>query len=303
MTDTAISPLRQRMIEDMTIRKLGAKTQAGYIRAVKNFATFLGHSPDRAGIDDIRRYQLHLASGGLGVPSVNAAMTALRLFFKVTLRRGEAVEDIVFAREPRRLPVVLSPEEVARLLAAAPDIQYQAALSIAYGAGLRASEVISLKVGDIDSTRMLIRVDQGKGHKDRYVMLSPPLLHLLRRWWLVKRPRVWLFPGQVPGAPLTVRQLNRAIHEAARTCGSRTTPAATATARSARRSLPRNGWPSGKPNCCRCPTSTSCSVCRRRSPPSPGRTRPSFTACCSRLRPRRLSPLPRTPSTLARASD
>ena len=219
MTDTAISPLRQRMIEDMTIRKLGAKTQAGYIRAVKNFATFLGHSPDRAGIDDIRRYQLHLASGGLGVPSVNAAMTALRLFFKVTLRRGEAVEDIVFAREPRRLPVVLSPEEVARLLAAAPDIQYQAALSIAYGAGLRASEVISLKVGDIDSTRMLIRVDQGKGHKDRYVMLSPPLLHLLRRWWLVKRPRVWLFPGQVPGAPLTVRQLNRAIHEAARRAG------------------------------------------------------------------------------------
>ena len=128
-------------------------------------------------------------------------MTALRFFFKVTLRRGAVVEDIVFAREPRRLPVVLSPEEVARLLAAAPDIQYQAALSIAYGAGLRASEVISLKVGDIDSTRMLVRVDQGKGHKDRYVMLSQPLLHLLRRWWLVKRPRVWLFPGQVPGAP------------------------------------------------------------------------------------------------------
>jgi site-specific recombinase XerD len=114
---------------------------------------------------------------------------------------------------------VLSPEEVARLLAAVPDIQYQAALSIAYGAGLRASEVISLKVGDIDSTRMLVRVDQGKGHKDRYVMLSQPLLHLLRRWWLVKRPRVWLFPGQVPGAPLTVRQLNRAIHQAARRAG------------------------------------------------------------------------------------
>ena len=172
MTDKAISPLRWRMIEDMTIRKLGAKTQAGYIRAVRNFADFLGHSPDRASVEDIRRYQLHLASSGLGVPSVNAAMTALRFFFKVTLRRGDVTDDIVFAREPRRLPVVLSPEEVARLLAAAPSLKYQAALSIAYAAGLRASEVISLKVGDVDSARMLIRVDQGKGHKDRYVMLS-----------------------------------------------------------------------------------------------------------------------------------
>ena len=162
MTDKAISPLRRRMIDDMTIRKVGTKTQAGYIRAVKNFADFLGRSPDQANAEDIRRYQLHLASSGLGVPSVNAAMTALRFFFKVTLRRGDITEDIVFAREPRRLPVVLSPEEVARLLAAAPSLKYQAALSIAYGAGLRASEVISLKVGDIDSARMLIRVDQGK---------------------------------------------------------------------------------------------------------------------------------------------
>ncbi len=136
MTDTAISPLRQRMIEDMTIRQLGAKTQAGYIRSVKNFAAFLGHSPDRASIEDIRRYQLSLASSGLGVPSVNAAMTALRFFFKVTLRRGDVTEDIVFAREPRRLPVVLSPEEVARLLAAASGVKYKAALSIAYGTGL-----------------------------------------------------------------------------------------------------------------------------------------------------------------------
>ena len=219
MTDTAISPLRQRLIDDMTIRKLVAKTQSGYIRAVKNFAAFLGRSPDRAGIEDIRRYQLHLASSGLGVPSINAALTALRFFFKVTLRRGYVTEDIVFAREPRRLPVVLSPEEVARLLAAAPGVQYQAALSIAYGAGLRASEVISLKVGDIDSARMLVRVNQGKGHKDRYVMLSQQLLDLLRRWWLVKRPREWLFPGRVHGAPLTVRQLNRAIHDAARRAG------------------------------------------------------------------------------------
>ena len=219
MTDTAISPLRRRMIEDMTIRKLGPKTQAGYIRAVKNFAEFLGHSPDRATIDDIRRYQLSLASSGLGVPSVNAAMTALRFFFKVTLRRGDVTEDIVFAREPRRLPVVLSPDEVARLLAAAAGVKYKAALSIAYGTGLRASEVISLKVGDIDSARMLIRVDQGKGHKDRYVMLSRQLLDLLRQWWRIARPRYWLFPGQVPGEPLTTRQLNRAVHAAAQRAG------------------------------------------------------------------------------------
>ena len=219
MTEAPITPLRRRMIEDMTIRKFAPRTQEGYIRAVKNFAAFLGHSPDRATIEDIRRYQLSLASSGLGVPSVNAAMTALRFFFKVTLRRGDVTEDIVFAREPRRLPVVLSPEEVARLLAAAADVKYKAALSIAYGTGLRASEVISLKVGDIDSARMLIRVDQGKGHKDRYVMLSQQLLELLRQWWRIARPRYWLFPGQVPGEPLTTRQLNRAVHAAAQRAG------------------------------------------------------------------------------------
>jgi integrase/recombinase XerD len=219
MTDKAISPLRRRMIDDRAIRKLGPKTQSGYIRAVKNFVAFLGHSPDQASTDDIRRYQLHLASSDLGVPSVNAAMTALRFFFKVTLRRSDVAEDVVFIREPRRLPVVLSPEAVARLIAAAPGLKYQAALSIAYGAGLRVSEVISLKVGDIDSARMLIRVDQGKGHKDRYVMLSQPLLKLLRRWWLVKRPRAWLFPGRTPGAPLSARQLNRAVHIAAQRAG------------------------------------------------------------------------------------
>jgi len=219
MTDKAISPLRRRMIDDRAIRQLGPKTQSGYIRAVKNFVAFLGHSPDQASTDDIRRYQLHLASSDLGVPSVNAAMTALRFFFKVTLRRSDVAEDVVFIREPRRLPVVLSPEAVARLIAAAPGLKYQAAVSIAYGAGLRVSEVISLKVGDIDSARMLIRVDQGKGHKDRYVMLSQPLLKLLRRWWLVKRPRAWLFPGRTPGAPLSARQLNRAVHIAAQRAG------------------------------------------------------------------------------------
>ena len=209
MTDKAISPLRRRMIDDMTIRHLAPKTQRGYIRTVKNFADFLGHSPDRATIEDVRRYQLSLASSGLGVPSINATMTALRFFFKVTLRRGDLTEDIAFIREPRRLPVVLSPEEVARLLAAAAGVKYKAALSIAYGTGLRASEVISLKVGDIDSARMVIRV----------VMLSQQLLELLRQWWRIARPRYWLFPGQVPGEPLTARQLNRAVHAAAQRAG------------------------------------------------------------------------------------
>ena len=213
------APAHDRRYDHRRRAELEPKIQAGYIRAVKNFAAFLGHSPDRATIEDIRRYQLSLASSGLGVPSVNAAMTALRFFFKVTLRRGDVTEDIVFAREPRRLPVVLSPEEVARLLAAAADVKYKAALSIAYGTGLRASEVISLKVGDIDSARMLIRVDQGKGHKDRYVMLSQQLLELLRQWWRIARPRYWLFPGQVPGEPLTTRQLNRAVHAAAQRAG------------------------------------------------------------------------------------
>ncbi|WP_454017728.1 tyrosine-type recombinase/integrase [Azospirillum sp. Marseille-Q6669] len=219
MSEEIISPLRRRMIEDMTIRNFAPKTQHGYIRAVKNFSEFLGHSPARATFEDIRRYQLSLASSGLGVPSINATMTALRFFFKITLRKGSVTEDIAFVREPRRLPVVLSPEEVARLLAAAPGIKYKAALSIAYGAGLRASEVISLKVADIDSARMVIRVDQGKGRKDRYVMLSPHLLDLLRQWWRIARPTAWLFPGGVPGEPLTTRQLNRAVHVAAQRAG------------------------------------------------------------------------------------
>src|SRR5215471_21547285 len=145
MTDKAISPLRRRMIVDMTIRKLAPKTQASYIRAVRNFAIFLGRAPDQASAEDLRRYQLHLASSGISVPSQNATVTALRFFFAVTLGRGKLTERMPFVREPRKLPVVLSPEEVARFLEAAPDLKYRAALCVAYGAGLRASEVISLK--------------------------------------------------------------------------------------------------------------------------------------------------------------
>ena len=215
MTDEAMSPLRRRMIEDMTIRKLAPKTQEGYIRTIRNFAAFLGHSPDRASFEDVRRFQLHLAANGAGTPILNHTVSALRFFFRVTLKRHDMVEHTTFIHEPRKLPVVLSPEEVTRLLNAAPGLKYKAALSVAYGAGLRAAEVVSLKVSDIDSKRMLIRVEQGKGHKDRNVMLSPHLLDLLRAWWKVARPQGWLFPGRDPVQPMTTRQLNRACHAAA----------------------------------------------------------------------------------------
>jgi integrase/recombinase XerD len=215
MTDKAISPLRQRMIEDMTIRKFAAKTQHDYVQRVKNFAAYLGRSPDTANFEDLRRYQLYLAASGAGVPTLNQTISTLRFFFKVTLGRPDIVERTAFVHEPSKLPVVLSPEEVARLLDAAPSLKYRTALSVAYGAGLRASEVVALKVSDIDSQRMVIRVEQGKGRKDRYVMLSPHLLDLLRAWWKLARPQGWLFPGQNRLNPLTTRQLNRACHAAA----------------------------------------------------------------------------------------
>jgi integrase/recombinase XerD len=215
MTDEAMSPLRRRMIEDMTIRKFTPKTQHDYVQGIKNFAVFLGRSPDTASFEDVRRYQLHLVASGVGVPTINQTVSTLRFFFKVTLGRPKIVEHTHAIHEPRKLPVVLSVEEVARLLDAAPGLKYKAALSVAYGAGLRATEVVSLKVTDIDSKRMIIRVEQGKGRKDRYVMLSPHLLDLLRTWWKAARPQGWLFPGRDPAQPLTTRQLNRACHAAA----------------------------------------------------------------------------------------
>ena len=215
MTDEAMSPLRRRMIEDMTIRKFAPKTQHDYVQRVKNFAAFLGRSPDTASFEDVRRYQLHLAASGVGVPTLNQTVSTLRFFFKVTLKRQDIVEHTHVIHELRKLPAVLSPEEVARLLDAAPGLKYKAALSVAYGAGLRAAEVVSLKVADIDSKRMIIRVEQGKGGKDRYVMLSPHLLELLRTWWRAARPQGWLFPGRDPAQSMTTRQLNRACHAAA----------------------------------------------------------------------------------------
>jgi site-specific recombinase XerD len=215
MTDEAMSPLRRRMIEDMTIRKFAPKTQHDYVQRIKNFTAFLGRSPDTASFEDVRRYQLHLAARGVGVPTLNQTVATLRFLFRVTLKRHEIVEHTTFIHEPRKLPVVLSPEEVARLLNAAPGLKYKAALSVAYGAGLRAAEVVSLKVSDIDSGRMIIRVEQGKGRKDRNVMLSASLLELLRAWWRAARPQGWLFPGRDRVQPITTRQLNRACHAAA----------------------------------------------------------------------------------------
>jgi integrase/recombinase XerD len=219
MTDKAISPLRQRMIEDMTARHFAEKVQKDYIRHVKNFAAFLGRSPDAATSEDLRLFQLHMTKTHVSPGSINAAIVALRFFFKVTLERDDLVRRLTLVREPRRAPIVLSPEEVARLLEAAPGVKYKAALSVAYGAGLRVSEVVALKVSDIDSKRMTLRVEQGKGDKDRYVMLSPQLLELLRDWWHVARPRAWLFPGLDPVNPMSARQLRRAVFAAAQTAG------------------------------------------------------------------------------------
>jgi integrase/recombinase XerD len=219
MTDTAISPLRRRMIEDMTIRQFTPSTQYTYVRFVKEFSSFFGRSPDKAAFEDVRRYQLHLTSRGISPCTINASMTALRFFFRVTLQRFDVANHIALVPQPQKLPVVLSPEEVARLLEAARGPKSKAALAVAYGAGLRVSEITSLKVSDIDSKRMVIRVEQGKGRKDRYVMLSPHLLELLRTWWLVQRPRGYLFPGQDRISPLTERHLRRVCVEAARAAG------------------------------------------------------------------------------------
>jgi len=188
MSEEIISPLRRRMIEDMTIRNLDEKTQRGYLRSVASCSQFCGRHPAHMTFEDVRRFQLHLVERGLSPASVNGAMVGLRFFFRTTLRRPEALDYIPMAREPQRLPVVLTQEEVARLLEAAPGLKWRTALSVSYGSGLRASEVVALKVGDIDSERMRIRVEQGKGRRDRDALLSPHLLAVLRNWWKVARP-------------------------------------------------------------------------------------------------------------------
>src|SRR5579859_6140153 len=215
------------MLDDMAVRGLQEHTRRHYIRHVRRFAAFLGRSPDTATPDDVRRFQVHQTESGATASTINGAVSALRFLFTVTLDRPDLSRRLMITRNPRKLPDVLSVDEVARLLAAAPSVKYKAALGVAYGAGLRASEVTHLKVDDIDSKRMLIRVEQGKGRKDRNAMLSPQLLELLRLWWREGRrrnvmpPHGWLFPGRSVAEPVSTRQINRAVHEAAEAAGIR----------------------------------------------------------------------------------
>lgn len=219
MSQKPISPLRRRMIEDMTIRGINQKTQLDYIRHVKNFTIFLGRSPDTATPEDLRTYQLRQREQGIQPPTMNATVSALRLFFTSTCSKPDMGSHLRIVKQPQKLPVVLTPEEVLLLLEAAPGAKYKAALSVAYGAGLRVSEVANLKVSDIDSKRMLLRIEQGKGQKDRNDMLSPRLLELLREWWLVGQPTIWLFPGRDPLLPISTKQIYRAVRGTAAVVG------------------------------------------------------------------------------------
>jgi integrase/recombinase XerD len=221
MPDKPISDLRRRMLADMAIRSFGTKTRHDYIRHVEVLAAFLGRSLGTATADDLRRFQQHQVEEGARPPKLNSQASALRFLFTVTLGRPDLSHHLARAHYLRKLPRILSPEEVLRLLEAAPGpgLKYKAALSVAYGAGLRCGEVVMLRVGDINSERMLIRVEMGKGGKDRHAMLSPQLLELLRAWWRQCRSRGWLFPGLDPLQPLTTRQLNRACHAAAHAAG------------------------------------------------------------------------------------
>lgn len=223
--DAPITPLRRRMQKHMLMRGLGSHTRQDYIRYVWRFATFLGRAPDTATVEDIRRFQLYQHENGVGPATINSTVSALRFLFTVTLKRRDLARALVITRNPRKLPDVFSIEEAARLLEAAPGIKYTAALGVAYGEGLRVSEVAHLKVDDIDSKRMLIRVEKGKGRKDRNAMLSPQLLELLRLWWRegkrrgVMLPHGWLFPGRSRTDPISSRQLHRAVQEAADVAG------------------------------------------------------------------------------------
>ncbi|HET7883595.1 MAG TPA: site-specific integrase [Acetobacteraceae bacterium] len=209
-----ISPLRRRMIEEMTVRNLSPATQRSYIHAVAKFSRFCGRSPDRLGADDVRRFQLHLQASGKSWGGINQSVCALRFFYGTTLGRTDLLERIAYARKPHKLPVVLCAEEVERFLTAVPELNHRVALTTAYAAGLRAAEAARLKLADIDSGRMLIRVEHGKGGKDRYVMLSPQLLGILRGYWRLVRPAQWLFPGRDAARPLHPNTLHAACRHA-----------------------------------------------------------------------------------------
>jgi integrase/recombinase XerD len=209
-----MSPLRRRMIEDMKVRNLSPVTQRCYVHAVTKFARHFNRSPGRLGLAEVREYQVHLTSTGISWASFNVAVCALRFFYGVTLGRPAMIERIPYARKRRQLPVILSAEEVARFLAAVPSRKHRTALMTAYAAGLRVSEVVRLKIADIDSSRMLIRVEQGKGGRDRYIMLSPQLLVVLRAYWREARPEHWLFSGQDESRPLDASVLQAACRTA-----------------------------------------------------------------------------------------
>ena len=221
-SNNPISPLRQRFIDDMALRKLAPNTQSGYIRAVKKLALFLGRSPHTATPEDLRRFQLQMVNDGVAAGNLNGTITALSFFFNITLDRVGSLRLMSPVRVPRKLPIILSPMEVARLLNAAEKPRDKTALAVAYGAGLRISEVVSLKVCDIDSQRMVLKVEQGKGSKDRLAKLSPAMLNLLRDWWRIAHAKHlmllngWLFPGRDPIDHLSARQLSRICHAAAK---------------------------------------------------------------------------------------
>jgi site-specific recombinase XerD len=214
-----MSPLRRRMIEDMTVRNLSPATQRSYVHAVAKFSRHFGCSPDRLDLEKVRAFQVHLVANGISWPALNQTVCALRFFYGVTLGHGEIPERIPYAREPRKLPVVLSADEVVRFLEAIPSLKTRAALTTAYAAGLRASEAVGLRVGDVDSGRMVIRVEHGKGGKDRYVMLSAQLLGILRTYWRLARPRHWLFPGRDELKPIDVQVLHAACRSACAAAG------------------------------------------------------------------------------------
>jgi len=211
-----ISPLRRRMIDDMMVRNLSPATQQSYIYAVAKFSRHFNRSPERLGLEDVRAYQLHLIAQKRSWSHINQVACALRFFYGITLNQSEAFERIVTGREPQKLPVVLSADEIVRFLEAIPGLRNRAALTTAYGAGLRVGEVARLQVSAIDSRRMLIRVEHGKGGKDRYVMLSAQLLQILRAYWRLARPGLWLFPGREAGEPVSVAALQDACRTATR---------------------------------------------------------------------------------------
>jgi integrase len=221
MTDvsTKLNPLRRRMIEDMMVRNLSPATQRSYISAVAKFSRYFGCSPDRLNIEDVRAWQVYLVSQGISWPSLNQKVCALRFFYGITMGQNEIPERIAYAREPRKLPVILGADEVIRFLEAVPSLKTRTALTTAYAAGLRASEAVHLKVADIDSSRMLIQVRHGKGAKDRTVMLSPQLLRIFRIYWRLAKPKEWLFPGRGGSKPIDVQVLHAACRSATKAAG------------------------------------------------------------------------------------